>query len=771
MKKLMLCMLILVSLAGTSLGRNMVLRSQEPLRDDSINCMNYFTYITNDNLTFSFTGHVYTTDPASYHWNFGDGTTADGQYVTHTFEQTGMTFYLVCLQTFIFTPAGDTCEFTSCQEVWVGNQTGCEAMFYYYPADSSLNDLTYQFVDQSWGNPATWNWDFGDGTFSSLQNPQHTYAISGIYQVCLTISDGTRMCQDTWCEEVYIGTPPPPSGCTSYFTYIVENEYSVTFTGVAYYNGNVVNANSYIWDFGDGTTGEGETVTHTFGPDPAGNEAYYVCLQTEIIDSLTGIACTAYYCEMIFLNNMLPCMAGFYYYPFDSVYSDFTYQFIDISSGDPESWLWDFGDGTTSDIQNPVHTFSSVGAYDVCLTINNPVDSCQDTYCQSVFIDTIISNCESYFLYYVDNLDVSFEGYPYTMFSLTWEWQFGDGTTGSCPFITHTYASEGTYTVVLITTDEAGCMYSSTQEIYVGTPVAYLLYGSVIVDNAYADQAMATLFRMDDPAGGLYIVDEQPVDSAGMYHFENVITGNYYILTELLPGSINYGSYLPTYYGDVIFWGDATMISLGEPQNPYNINMIPVTNFSPGPGSINGIISQELDFAALGSPASDIEIILISETGTAISYYYSEVDGTFDFSGLGFGVYQIYAEVPGKITIPLLVTLTENTPSVFVEIVISGQYVNVINGVNDPVSPVSSVGEIYPNPVTNESYLEMTFSKPATIEVIIVNQMGQTIDKYSMTSNKGIQRIPVNPAKLLKGIYLLKIADDAGNIWIRKFLK
>jgi hypothetical protein len=302
-------------------------------------------------------------------------------------------------------------------------------------------------------------------------------------------------------------------------------------------------------------------------------------------------------------------------------------------------------------------------------------------------------------------------------------------------------------------------------------PVTYTLYGMVTAGNSFADLALVTLFKVEDPANGIYVVDEQFIDSAGHYHFENVLPGDYYILAELLPGSANYGEYLPTYYGDVIFWGDATLISLGEPQNPYNINMLPVSSYAPGSGSINGIITQELEFAALGAPAADIEIILMNEAGTAIAYYFSEEDGTFDFLNLEYGIYQVYAEVPGKITIPVLVTLDENNPSVTVEIIISGQYVNEINGLEDPASPVSLVGVIYPNPVTGESYLDVTFNKPATVDVAILNQMGQMVDKISLSSNEGMQHIPIRSSTLPTGIYLLKVTDDSGNIWIRKFLK
>lgn len=65
------------------------------------------------------------------------------------------------------------------------------------------NNLQAIFTDQSTGQIATWDWDFGDGNFSNLANPSHTYDSSGIYRVCLTITD-TYGCQDSICDTLDI---------------------------------------------------------------------------------------------------------------------------------------------------------------------------------------------------------------------------------------------------------------------------------------------------------------------------------------------------------------------------------------------------------------------------------------------------------------------------------------------------------------------------------------------------------------------------------------
>jgi PKD repeat protein len=85
------------------------------------------------------------------------------------------------------------------------------------------------------------------------------------------------------------------------------------------------------------------------------------------------------------------CLADFYY-TIDSVGGDYTIvNFFDTSTpvGLIDTWYWDFGDGTTSTEQNPVHTFNEAGQYNVCLTITTDSISCTSTYCEIVYIQLV----------------------------------------------------------------------------------------------------------------------------------------------------------------------------------------------------------------------------------------------------------------------------------------------------------------------------------------------------------------------------------------------
>lgn len=335
----------------------------------------------------------------------------------------------------------------------------CSAAFYTYP--DSLSQYAFQFVDMSTPNPDTWLWDFGDGSSSTQQNPYHIYNNSGAYIVCLTITSGSpgtgNFCQDTYCDSLIVSGSS--TNCSNYFT-LVDSNLTVIFTG----NSNSTAYTYYSWDFGDGNYGNGQQVSHTYAQ--AGS--YQVCLMT--VDSNS---CSYTSCQNIYLTSGVYCNAAYTYYP-DSLLSLGVY-FQDLSTPQPNTWLWEFGDGTTSTVQNPYHVYNSPGSYNVCLTITTGSvltgNFCQDNYCNTVFVDSIVGQCYNDFTYSVSNLSVDFYGSAYPNNSV-YSWDFGDGNNASGKNVSHTYAASGNYMVNLVTTDyQTGCSYTSTQWVTVGNSV------------------------------------------------------------------------------------------------------------------------------------------------------------------------------------------------------------------------------------------------------------------------------------------------------------
>ncbi|MBT6453760.1 MAG: PKD domain-containing protein, partial [Planctomycetes bacterium] len=205
---------------------------------------------------------------------------------------------------------------------------------------------------------SSWSWNFGDGTTSTLQNPSHTYANAGNYDVSLSVSGPGG--SDSLARPGYItvaelapiadfsGTPT--SG-------------TVGMTVVFSDNSSGGPASSWSWNFGDGATSTLQNPSHSYAT--AGS--YDVSLSVSGPGGSDSLARPGY----ITVAELAP-IADFSGTPTSGTVG-MTVVFSDISSGGPvSSWSWTFGDGTTSTLQNPSHSYANAGNYDVSLSVTGP---------------------------------------------------------------------------------------------------------------------------------------------------------------------------------------------------------------------------------------------------------------------------------------------------------------------------------------------------------------------------------------------------------------
>ncbi len=289
---------------------------------------------------------------------------------------------------------------------------------------SYTGDPTVNFTDLSTFGPTSWAWNFGDGGTSTLQNPSHTYALNGTYNVCLTATNALG--SDSDCASVVIDSYLPPVASFSY-----SGDPTVNFVDLS-----TEIPTSWFWDFGDGFTSTEQNPTHTF-PD---NGTYYVCLTaTNAVGSNTS-------CQYVLIDTYTYAPVSAFTY-----FGDPTVYFVDFSTGDPTSWLWEFGDGFTSVEANPTHTYASNGTYNVCLTATNAVGS--NTSCQTIVINGYPSP-EALFTYSGDPV-VSFSDLSSNS-PINWFWDFDDGSFSTEQNPTHSFAFNDVYTVCLTVNGAGG---------------------------------------------------------------------------------------------------------------------------------------------------------------------------------------------------------------------------------------------------------------------------------------------------------------------------
>lgn len=714
-------------------------------------CQADFTYANTQPLTLQFSD-ISTGTTGPWLWQFGDGTSSSQQNPSHTFGAGG--YYPVSLT---IGDSATSCWDMTSQTVYVTDSTGngCVAGFEAYP--DSTGGYTVYFYDQSLGNILYWSWNFDDpasgmNNTSTIQNPTHTFSEAGTYLVCLTIQGVDSTCYDTYCMPVTVGNTP--AECEADFYYFSDsNAVTNTYYFVDISSGNV---NSWYWDFGDGTTSTEQNPTHLF-TSPG---FYTVCLTVQGVDSL----CFDTYCDILNVGGGGGCQAQFTYFP-DSNASASLIHFMDLSYGDITSWLWDFGDSTpVSTLQNPSHMFPEEGTYYVCLTItgNNSGAICQSTWCEEVTVGTG-SGCASYFSHQNNGLSISFTGHMVNGQPATYLWDFGDGQSGQGQSILHQYASAGIYFVSLTTATQnpTGCTYSTAQSITVGDSTQWnQIYGQVFAGNFPLEYGMVMIFSLDTTANFLPFIDISMVDSSGIYYFPMVPLGQYMIYAiPFIPTG-----YLPTYYGDVLSWEAATVVSLGQANNPYNINLIEAFTFNTGGGGINGQINTT---GIKGGLVDKITMLLMNESGETISFNQVDNEGAFDFSDLDYGIYYLKAEMVGCESDYIKVELTMENPIADVVMTLSG---NNILGVNENTSTMEA-GVVYPNPVSNIARISVKMSEGSQVTIELYNLSGQRVYQSVENLAHGSTEISVPVSQLRDGFYSLRIYTNSGMDLTRKLLK
>ena len=467
------------------------------------------------------------------------------------------------------------------------------------------------------------------------------------------------------------------------------------------------------------------------------------------------------------------CPTSYSAYPDSSNY--LLYYFYN-TTGLPASstCLWNFGDGTTSALLSPVHTFPNVGSFTVCLSIYDSLGNINCTYCDSLFADTMnIPSCQASFQYSESGNAVTFYGYTNNG-TATYLWDFGDGTNSYVQDTTHQYAAAGTYYVCLTINTSNGCTNTYCQYVNVGTIFNSYLCGQVMAGANYADHGTAALIVYDSLSNSYNYAYTTTVDSMGYYCFQSINPGFYLLLASLSPNSLYYNDFVPTYYGDVDNWANATpiLISSTSTLTGYNINMVSVSNSVNGNGSIGGTIIQGGNkVLGQGDPLSGVEVLLLDNNNNPLASTHSNTSGTFVFNNLSWGTYKIYTEIAGLPCTPGIVTISATNPDVS-NILITVKTNEIVSSINDILSEfVSSVGSIYPNPTADNASINISLLKATEITVSIYNVVGQKIDNYNVATGYGMFKLPVNVENLTEGIYSIQLTTSDGLKVIRKFVK
>jgi gliding motility-associated-like protein len=398
-----------------------------------------------DSITVTFTNT--SIDALTQQWSFGDGTfSTDVVPPPHTYTAPGT--YTVTLE--VTNALGCTHSVDQVVEVFAPPSLAIQVANLCFGEVASFTPV----VNTAAGNPVTgYAWDLGDGTTATTEQVDHSYAVAGVYQVTLTVT-GTY-CGATTTQ--WVSVQPRPEAIIQAAPVLGCSPLTVQFD-----NGST-GATNYVWNTGDGMVYTTPTATHTYTNLGVTDTVYTVQLIASspfgCADTSTVNITVAPGVQASFQHNAQPGCAPL------------NVQFQNLSTG-ADSYLWDFGDGTTSTDPTPSHTYINTSFFLDIRTVTLTAYSaagCQSTVTQQItvyptpeftFVATPDSGCSP--------LTVTF---PSVVGAVSYAWDYGDGTTGTGPSPSHTYYNTTTndqvFVVTLIGANAFGCVDTTTAEVRV----------------------------------------------------------------------------------------------------------------------------------------------------------------------------------------------------------------------------------------------------------------------------------------------------------------
>jgi PKD repeat protein len=422
----------------------------------------------------------------SWNWTLSDSTTYTSSTFDHRFDST-LNYAHVCLT--IKTNLG--CQSTVCNTVYLPNK--CQAGFSYNSQNGTVFFTENPIVE---GSIVTRSWSFGDGTYSSQINPTHTYA-SNVYNanVCYSITTSLgRSC--SVCN--YIPVRNVVDSCIANFSY--EKLDTSGSAPIFRFTDTSVGQNKITWRqwiFSDSTHYSDSAFVHQFSSSQYSTD---LCLTIR-----TAAGCQSSICKTIILNDTLPvnCFANFSVSA-SAGCSPLAVYLTNQSSGANLSYLWNFGDGTKSNIANPVHNFYNFGTKDTTYTIRlivNSSNGCGDTISKIIKVYPSVQanfnytnqtdSTNSKTTYFFNNLS---SGATYYF------WYFGDGSSSTLKNPTHYYNLQpgSKVYVTLQARSNYYCIDTITQYI----TIASSPYDSCVANFTYSNIDTSKVYRFTDTSFG-----------------------------------------------------------------------------------------------------------------------------------------------------------------------------------------------------------------------------------------------------------------------------
>ena len=350
-------------------------------------------------------------------------------------------------------------------------------------------DSVATFVNQS-QNTTSQSWSFGDGTTDTAANPVHIFHTTG-NQLITLISFNQNGCPDTSTQTLNV-IPNPISN----FTGSVD-----TCNLSASFLNNSLISDGYHWDFGDQLFSNQSNPVHQYSSDGT--------FTVTLISSNAGVCFDT--STFILTLPPLPNAAFIYQVPDCDTYVQFTNQ--SLNSG---SVSWTISDGSSYQVNDPLHNFQGMGQYQVTLTAYSPASTCTSQETQTV---SLVPNPVASFNLQIDTCLLTAILTNSSSNASNYSWHFSDGFTDTSISTSHSFPNGGNGSVQLVATNINNCSDSlSTSFTIPPLPVSGFTWFHTLCDSVvnFADQSLNTVSYTWNFGDGETSTDEFPTHTYNM---------------------------------------------------------------------------------------------------------------------------------------------------------------------------------------------------------------------------------------------------------------
>ena len=762
---------------------------------------NAYTFISSSTIN---SGYI-----SSYLWSFGDGNTDNTSNPNHIYTVKGT--YNVKL---IVTSNGgckDSIIKSFIVTLTAGGGSTPAPSFIVNNAQQCFNINSFVFTNTSSApTGTTYLWNFGDGSISTSANATHSYTSQGNYNVTLIAT--YNGIDHYYAQTVWV--KPMPVSSFSYFAN-KQSIYGYTFLSTSTIaSGNM----TYSWNFGDGTTDSVSNPQHTFTSDGRKDITLVVTSDAGCKDSTTHyqIFCPTMNNKMFLINAASSCLNG-NFWGVQNYYGN--------SIGYPMTYLWDYGDGTTSTLGNPPwHTYATAGNKTITLKVTMAYPGCpvitDSVWDTGIYVDSMpvasfnISGSPATMCFDPSN-SYTFNNTSSAPSGTTYLWDFGDTTNSNLTSPSHTYTHPGNQTwdtnaykinVKLVASSSNYCKDSIVVQVRLypvpiadsftihgiyGTRDQYLNIGPDIYFNNYVLNDTTECFAGYNWYGIAIYGQITSYDDYWKVNFDDGTSGASQGHT---PGGSAEGPYYKYTTPGVHNFTGNMVSSLGCLSNTLYGHITLTPNIDTIPHSVIGLhteITTNVGIDPYGNNYNHYKVFFANMGSTACrpivaSYWrFSYLTGApfynhgyYDFVYNGLlpattdSDYYGFDADPSVTYQIRLITVNDQGRADTAYATVGATNAGYIPFRADIISNSSHIG-VFPNPAVQETNIEASADKSTNAVLIVYNSIGQIVStkRVSMLANLK-QSININVSTWAEGIYYVMLKNEQGQIISKsKFIK